>query len=663
MKPSEQVCDQSYNIIDIMAEAVSTAATTTKQTPQDDDDDDHHRKHLSSDSDDNGSSSSSPMTGGGGDAFGVARTPLHQSSSSTSTTTTTTHRQEKAPAWVIRQQPSHVFTGESFTVEYSLEMPDSSTNTSPPPNIEIKVSLESPTPGGNLVVVQEPRYSSSRQAGSVMCQITDAIAAGSCFTIKVDTKGNLGITAAMTKKITVVQAKLRLQTADDWSNVWFKDEGGREKSMEVTVSAVNADNEVWHEDISLSTVLCYENGKVPVMNQDILRLLGRTLHISKLTGQTKIRFRVEDVSKNHQGQGFCLLIKPKGHDDIAPCATPAVTIRSKRNKRHRSSTTTTTTTTAAAAAATSSFADARTAAAFAAATAETPQQQERLREAVTGVIRWTDEVIHGIYPLQWQVMGYAHNPDGSLDYNRPYHNMHNPNAFISRILASYNESTRDHIQVLRRAVEPFPVLYEPPVFGGGGYAHPMQHFLPPGAMQQQQQPNMPPSMPPSMPPPPKRTDFPFYVEPPVYRQQPHPPPPPQQQQQPRPTKPEDEEGLDEAAVEYVLAKEFKGFATGENLGFPAYAADKQICGFYQESPHGGVGEPRQFVSIRRHAAYFGPAEFRQATDILQRALAEKSKAVHALKDWGSIANLLDHALVYDWSKDIGNNTSSGSGEL
>jgi hypothetical protein len=87
------------------------------------------------------------------------------------------------------------------------------------------------------------------------------------------------------------------------------------------------------------------------------------------------------------------------------------------------------------------------------------------------------------------------------------------------------------------------------------------------------------------------------------------------------------------------------------LGFPAYTLIKELLGFYQESNlKVGVG---QFIPIGRHREDFGPLEMMQATEVLQDAIENKSEAVHVLKDWGSIANLLDHALVYDWSKDIG----------
>mmetsp|Transcript_4858 Transcript_4858/g.9046 ORF Transcript_4858/g.9046 Transcript_4858/m.9046 type:complete len:184 (+) Transcript_4858:1-552(+) len=107
----------------------------------------------------------------------------------------------------------------------------------------------------------------------------------------------------------------------------------------------------------------------------------------------------------------------------------------------------------------------------------------------------------------------------------------------------------------------------------------------------------------------------------------------------------------ESEVEYVLAKQYKALRTGERLGFPAYSANREILGFYREgSGKVGVG---QFIPIAMHRNEFGPLEILQATEILEDAIAKKSGAVHSLKDWGTITNLLDHALVYDWSKDIG----------
>jgi hypothetical protein len=103
----------------------------------------------------------------------------------------------------------------------------------------------------------------------------------------------------------------------------------------------------------------------------------------------------------------------------------------------------------------------------------------------------------------------------------------------------------------------------------------------------------------------------------------------------------------ESDVEYLLARQYKSLRTGARLGFPAYSTNKEILWFYRESSNKvGIG---QFTPISSHTNDFGPLEIMQATGILEGAIAKKSKAVHALKYWGSIGNLLDHALVYDWS--------------
>jgi len=66
----------------------------------------------------------------------------------------------------------------------------------------------------------------------------------------------------------------------------------------------------------------------------------------------------------------------------------------------------------------------------------------RLREAMRGIIKWTEEVVTGLYPLQWQVIGYAQLVDGTPDYSRPYYSMPNPNNCISKVLSMYAETTR-----------------------------------------------------------------------------------------------------------------------------------------------------------------------------------------------------------------------------
>jgi hypothetical protein len=327
-----------------------------------------------------------------------------------------------------------------------------------------------------------------------------------------------------------------------------------------------------------------------------------------------------------------------------------------------------------------------------------------------GVINWADEVVNGLYPLQWQVLGYAQHPDGTPDYARPYHNMPNPNGPISRILSMYSDQVRDNLRVLLNAVEqasggarsaaddyasslPREPAADPYGLMGAptGLIHPsarsssMHPPLAPPDMARQNfgQPALHPAMtseafrarpesampyqaraqiqgmhsmlPPQYAIPSGPEDFSRMATPTsagVAGIRSH-----HADIKRSPSSPDEDEESREPEVEYVLAKQFKALRTGERLGFPAYSANKEILGFYREGA-GKVGVG-QFIPISRHRDEFGPLEILQATEILEDAILKKSDAVHSLKDWGTITNLLDHALVYDWSKDIGGGGGGG----
>lgn len=554
---------------------------------------------------------------------------------------------------IIHRQPSHVFSEETFEIEFGLAIADteskprtSDDSNSPPSAVDITAFLESHAlegvsndpalpAGTTLEVVQEPRISPRRQTGKLVARIFhNSGTERNAFVIRLEANG--GVQGMRSSVIHIVRAKLNIITPSDWPDpVWYKDEGGRDKCMEVTVTISDEKSQRLHEAVPLRIELFYEakpSGKpLAVLNQDILRLLGssRILELDS-TGQTKLRFRVEDVSKNHQGQNFVVKIQPKAEIlDIAPAWTPAVAIRSKRNKRQRSHST-------------------NPAEEFPSPLATAPQplhHNERLREAVNGITRWSEEVVSGIYPLQWQVMGYAQNSDGSFDYNRPYHNMQNPNAFVSRILAIYNSTTRDQLQLLRGSVESnsaFEYEHRSPreAFNAMPAAPPHVTYQPPPPHSGQQLMPLPHVHQHHSVPHPNQI-YPLKNEYAYYRDSPNDFPP-------RADKIDMDDHEDESRVEYVLAKQFKSFSTGEILGFPAYSINRQIVGFFRECANGS----RQFSSIRKH--YFTAPERQQASEVLLQEISKKSPAVHALKDWGSLPSLLDHALVYDWSKDIKN---------
>ena len=158
----------------------------------------------------------------------------------------------------------------------------------------------------------------------------------------------------------------------DWNSVWYKDEGGRDKCMEINVGVYDRQHVALYEAIPLLLTLCYASSNqqamkqnllslspllpIPVTNQEILNVLSpkpNQRFVDRDTGTIKIRFRVEDVSKNHQGQDFCLLIAAAALDNgdyhsshnnyrtamIAPAVSFSVNVRSKRNKRPRQFTT------------------------------------------------------------------------------------------------------------------------------------------------------------------------------------------------------------------------------------------------------------------------------------------------------------------------------------
>ncbi len=110
------------------------------------------------------------------------------------------------------------------------------------------------------------------------------------------------------------------------------------------------------------------------------------------------------------------------------------------------------------------------------------------------------------------------------------------------------------------------------------------------------------------------------------------------------SKPTDDQDLTKD-VEYILAQHL------EKLGFPVYNGRKEIVGFYREAANEiGVG---RFFPLSQNESEFSARQKEEATRVLEEAIARKSAAVHSIKDWGSLSSMLDHAMVYDWSKDFG----------
>jgi len=433
------------------------------------------------------------------------------------------------PCLVIkRHPPSSVYSNESFKVEVQLELPKT---TSPPStiwNIDEAIQLKATlyhaktgkpvrdeailmtTPmritipgtagadsGSNSSTNENNNTSNGKRSVTVECMIrTDSIRRDTetAYLVRFSTSGedrhnnnpmNSPTRARVVKGVStqptqLVNYKIKATVEDEWESVWYKDEGGRDKSMEVFVAIYDKDGQLkTGENIPLNPILCYKVDKdapeSKVVNQDILRTLGSaTIVIDKDTGRTRLRYRVEDVSKNHQGQDFILKIAPdtrsKRYKDIASAFTPEVNVRSKRNKRsrggsNRQSSGKAGNDHAGRSSDSPSATRQRLSGSFGGAQDSirsgpggqrlslNPNDTNRLQQAMRGIIGWADEVVNGLYPLQWQVLGYQQHPDGTPDYTRPYHNMPNPNGAINRILSAYTDQVRGHLRVILTAVE------------------------------------------------------------------------------------------------------------------------------------------------------------------------------------------------------------------
>lgn len=139
--------------------------------------------------------------------------------------------------------------------------------------------------------------------------------------------------------LTCVLYKLRVTEENTSQFIWFKDEGGREKCIELHVSLRDAAGEiVRRRKVKLRMTLCYSSGVE--VSREAQKILTMPEHFSKIisedTGETDISYRINEVSKGHQSQAFRVLISPDVstspmNADIAPCSSTPVEVRSKRN--------------------------------------------------------------------------------------------------------------------------------------------------------------------------------------------------------------------------------------------------------------------------------------------------------------------------------------------
>ncbi|CAM9897395.1 unnamed protein product, partial [Choristocarpus tenellus] len=86
--------------------------------------------------------------------------------------------------------------------------------------------------------------------------------------------------------------------------------------------------------VPLAVQLLYENGDVPYQ-QEILTITPDSELATDKNGRARLRFRIEEVSKNHRGQKFRLLISADTKEcptlgNVAPVRSDPILVLSKR---------------------------------------------------------------------------------------------------------------------------------------------------------------------------------------------------------------------------------------------------------------------------------------------------------------------------------------------
>ncbi|KAK1946049.1 hypothetical protein P3T76_003097 [Phytophthora citrophthora] len=322
---------------------------------------------------------------------------------------------------------------------------------------------------------------------------------------------SLNVTPAITSEMTVIQHRLLIQ--EKLPELWYKDEGGRDKCMTLPIFLVNAKNErVGNRPVPLRVTLLYEN-EHPVLKQDILKMSPDCQRTIDSTGKAVLKLRIEDVSKNHQGQAFRLKVEADTAQsplnfDVAYDLSSSISVRSKRNKRRpgksapaqithhiiagASTPMSTTSSPASNADHEMMLGGAFGTAAF---TAEdrrkrmrtggsaspgtprvggSPSSANSLTGAMESILTWTGGVVNGLHQLEWQTVGYESKTDGTADPERPIYRcpacwrykdvmtyetaQHDTKCLIANLLLTYATDTMSHLDFVLKGIERFPAM-------------------------------------------------------------------------------------------------------------------------------------------------------------------------------------------------------------
>lgn len=138
---------------------------------------------------------------------------------------------------VCRQPPLSVFFGEAFEIEVVVEGEGDGSKPCDA-SFEIGVSLSKEDSFCRLILLQ-PSNIQTGVAGILHCSIHEAAREKTSTPsfyegpLVVSARRNDVITSVSTANIIVARYKIVATPAADWTSVWYKDEGGREKCITV----------------------------------------------------------------------------------------------------------------------------------------------------------------------------------------------------------------------------------------------------------------------------------------------------------------------------------------------------------------------------------------------------------------------------------------------
>lgn len=302
--------------------------------------------------------------------------------------------------------------------------------------------------------------------------------------------------------MTVIQHRLLIQ--EKLPELWYKDEGGRDKCMLLPIFLVNEKGErVGNRPVPLRVTLLYEN-EHPVLKQDILKMSPDCQRTIDSQGKALLKLRIEDVSKNHQGQAFRLKVEADTAQspmnfDVAFDLSSTISVRSKRNKRrphkglpapmsHHIMTGVATPGSTTSSPASNGENDLTFGSTFAAeerrkkmrtgespmGTVSSPHGNNPLSSAMESVLGWTAAIVNGLHQLEWQTVGYESKSDGTADPDRPIYRcpacwrykdvmtyetaQHDTKCLIANLLLTYATDTVGHLDYVLKSIERFPAL-------------------------------------------------------------------------------------------------------------------------------------------------------------------------------------------------------------